>query len=192
MKPDSLHEAKTFADLDLRAGLDRVELVDCTLRSCQLGEARLERCRFEGVRFEGCDLSSVKLGGSSFQEVVFVDCKLSGVHFSGANDLSFDVEFRGCVLDYASFVGLSLQRLSIDEGRAHDAVFADCDLRQASFTHVDLAGASLTGNDLRGADLSSCANLQIAPGANRFKRTKLPAETAVDHLRDLGILVPGL
>ncbi len=188
----SLHEDQIFEGLDLRDGLSSVEFVDCSFVSCQLPEAGLERCRFEQVSFRACDLSVVRWGGSALVEVVFEDCKLTGIDWSRAHDLSFEVAFRSSVLDLCSFVGLRLKGLSVEEGRARDAVFADSDLRNARFRYVDLAGATFTGNDLRGADLSTCANIELEPGTNRLAATKLPMEAARKHLKALGIVVPSM
>jgi fluoroquinolone resistance protein len=193
MKPGSFHESKTFSGLDLReSGLQNVELLDCTVADCQLGEATLERCSFDDVVFKSCDLSVIKLGGSSFQSVRFVECKLTGIDWSRAHDLMFDVSFEDCVLDFSSFVGLPLKGLRIDGGKAHNAVFADSNLQKVRFSHVDLAGTMFTGNDLREGDLSTCANVVLEPNTNRFHKTKLPVDAALRHLKQLGILVPGV
>lgn len=190
--PGTVHEAATFAGLDLRGHtLERVDLVDCTLTDCLLSESKLERCSFEDVTFRGCDLGLVALGDSALRGARFVECKLTGIDWSHAHPLTFEVSFEDCVLDLCSFVGLRLRKLRIEGGRAHDVGFADSDLRDAVFEHVDLAGASFERNDLRGADLSTCANLVLRPDANRLRDTRLPLDAALAHLAELGIVVPG-
>jgi len=193
LAPGSFHEAATFSDLDLREGrLARVELLDCTLTDCQLGDATLEGCSFEDVTFRRCDLAVVKLGGSAFRGVRFEECRLTGLDWSRAMQLTLEVSFADCVLDFSSFVGLRLKGLKLSGGKAHNAVFADCNLRDAVLAHADLAGATFTGNDLRGADLSSCANVALEPNTNRLHQTKLPVDAALKHLRQLGIVVPAI
>lgn len=193
LRPDSLHEAATFDGLDLRGGrIERVELVDCLIQDSQLSEATLESCSLEDVTFRRCDLAVLQLGGTAFRGVRFEECKVTGLDWSRAQDLTFEVSFTDCVLDFSSFVGIRLKGLRIDGGRAHNVVFADCDLRDAKLRHVDLAGAQFTGNDLRGTDLSTSANVTLEPRTNRLHQTKLPVDAALKHLKQMGIVVPGM
>jgi fluoroquinolone resistance protein len=193
LAPGSFHEATSFDGLDLRGGrLERVELIDCTISDSQLSEAVLDGCSFEDVTFRRCDLAVIQLGGSAFRGVRFEECKLTGLDWSRAQDLTFEVSFHDCVLDFSTFQGGRLQGLLIDGGRAHNVVFADCDLRKAKLRHVDFAGAQFTGSDLRGTDLSTSANVTLEPRTNRLHQTKLPVEAALKHLKQMGILVPGM
>lgn len=192
LAPRSLHEFATFEGLDLRGQrLDGVEFVDCRFTACLLSLCTLDRCSLEDVTFQGCDLGLVKLADSSLRGARFVECKLSGVDWSQAHPLTFDVFFRDCVLDMGSFADTRLQDLRCEAGRARDVVFANCDLRRAVFDGVDLASASFEGCDLRDADLSSSLNLSLRPDANRLEGTRLPLDAALDHLAQLGIVVPG-
>lgn len=187
----SFHEGAAFTGLDLREERwSDVELLDCTVSDSDFGEATFDRCSFEDVTFARCDLSIVKLGGSAFRGVRFVDCKLTGIDWSRAHDLTFEVSFADCVLDFSAFVGMKLKGLKATGGKAHNVVFADSDLRDITFERIDLAGTSLTGNDLRGADLSTCTNVELEPNTNRLHKTGLPLDAALKHLRALGIVVP--
>lgn len=191
LTPGSFHDGVTFSGLDLRDEVvDNVELLGCTVLDSKLGEATLSRCSFEDVTFERCDLSIIKLGGSSFRGVRFVDCKLTGIDWSRAHDLTFDVVFTGCVLDFSSFVGMRLADLRCAGGKAHDVVFADCNLRDAKLDDMDLAGSTFTGNDLRATDLSTCINVVLEPNTNRLHGTKLPLDAALRYLQHLGVVVP--
>ncbi|MCP4869106.1 MAG: pentapeptide repeat-containing protein [Proteobacteria bacterium] len=193
LAPDSFHEAKSFDGLDLRGGrLERVELLDCVISDSQLSEATLDSCSFEDVTFRRCDLSVVQLGGTAFRGVKFDECKLTGLDWSRAQDLTFEVSFHDCVLDFSSFQGVRLRKLRIEGGRAHNVIFADSDLRAARLGYVDLAGAQFTGNDLRGTDLSTSVNVVLEPRTNRLHKTKLPVDAALKHLKQMGIIVPGM
>ncbi len=172
--------------------MERLELIDCVVEDSVFAEAQLERCSFEDTTFRRCDLGVMKLGGTAFRDVRFEDCKVTGIDWSRAHDLAFDVSFADCVLDMGSFVGLRLKGLKIEGGRARDVVFADSDLRDVRFGYVDFASATFTGNDLRGADLATCANVVVEPNTNRFGKTKLPTGTAKRYLKQLGIIVPGM
>jgi len=189
----SFHEEIDLKGLDLREGrLEDVELLGCTVSDSDLGEATLDRCSFEDVVFKRCDLGVVKLGGSAFRGVRFEDCKLTGIDWSRAHDLTFEVTFVNCVLDFSAFVGLKLKGLRATGGKAHHVVFADSDMRKVTLKDMDLAGTTFTGNDLRDADFSTCTNLELEPNTNRLQRTKLPLDAALRHLSMLGIKVPGL
>jgi fluoroquinolone resistance protein len=191
LSPGSFHEGVSITNLDLlEEQIDNVELLGCTMSDCQLGGTTLDRCSFEDVTFERCDWNIVKLGGSSFRGVRFLDCKLTGIDWSRAHDLTFDVTFIGCVLDFSSFVGMRLADLKSAGGKGHDVVFADCNLRGASLADMDLAGTTFTGNDMRGTDLSTCANVVLEPNTNRLHATKLPLDASLRYLKQLGIIVP--
>ena len=193
LSPGSFHEGETFSGLDLREErLDDVELLGCSVSDSDLGEATLDRCSFEDVIFQRSDLGIIKLGGSAFRGVRFVDCKLTGIDWSRAHDLTFAVSFTNCVLDFSAFVGLKLKGLRATGGKAHSVVFADSDLRDAAFSDMDLADTTFTGCDLRGADLSSCRNVKLEPNTNRLHGTRLPLDAALRHLKQLGIVVPDL
>ncbi len=193
LAPGSFHEGAIFQGLDLREEeLQNVELLACTVRDGKLDGVTLTRCSFEDVTFERCNLSVAKLGGSSFRDVRFVGCKLTGIDWSRAHDLTFEVMFTDCVLDFSSFVGMRLCDLRCSGGKAHDVVFADCNLRDARLADMDLAGATFTGNDLRATDLSTCANVVLEPNTNRLHGTKLPLDAALRYLQHLGIVVPAV
>jgi fluoroquinolone resistance protein len=172
--------------------LARVELLGCEVLDTDLSGARLSHCVFEDVTFRGCDLSLLHLGGSALRGVRFIDCKLTGMDWSQADDLGLGITLQDSVLDLAAFQGVGLKDLSWIGGRARDAVFTKTDLRGARLERVDLEGATFSRCDLRRADLSTCGGLRLDPLANRLERTKLPPETGLWILAKQGVVVPGL
>ena len=99
------HEDKTFQNL-LYSGKDTVkkEFEKCTFNNCDFSNGAFVSCKFIDCVFVNCNLTMTKLNHSQLINIKFKDSKLMGVNFSKTNDFLFDVEFSGCVIDYAIFV----------------------------------------------------------------------------------------
>ena len=115
-----------------------------------------------------CNLSNARVAGCNFFAAVFEQCKMLGVDFR--EGITFTAAtFKRCNLNYATFRGVSMQKMAFDHCLLVDtdlsltdlraASFAGCDLtntdiREARFFQTDLRGANLTGWSLKQHDLS--------------------------------------
>lgn len=117
-------------------------------------------------------------------DVLFTDCKMTGINFSLSNRFGLSVEFHNCLLSYAlftemklkgtRFIGCDLQNTDFMETDLSNAVFKDCDLCYASFHHTNLEKA----------DFTTARNYTLNPAANRLKKRSSPATDWKGCLQD--------
>ena len=134
-------------------------------------------------------LSLVKTSNTSWLDVLFTDCKMTGINFSLSNRFGLSVEFHNCLLSYAlftemklkgtRFIGCDLQNTDFMETDLSNAVFKDCDLCYASFHHTNLEKA----------DFTTARNYALNPAANRLKKAKFSRYGLEGLLTGLGIEV---
>ena len=94
-------------------------------------------------------------------------------------------------MPHSSFVGLSLRQTSFVRCVAREANFFDMDLTDADFTGADLTGSNFRGCTLTRADFSGATGLVLIPAQNRLKDTRIPQDTAMSVVHELGMLVEG-
>ena len=184
--------SKKFTDLSLTdAQIDNIEFEDCSFEGCDFSGAMFKNCCFIDCRFLGCNLSLVNLGFSRFNDVAFVESKLIGINWSNATwpsyALSAPIEFKQCILNDSTFIGLSLTDLVMEDCKAHHVDFRDSDLSHALFTHTDFSHARFGKTNLTNADFSDALNYNIDVMNNRIKGAIFCRFEAVSLLESLGI-----
>ncbi|WP_345974865.1 pentapeptide repeat-containing protein [Sulfurimonas sp. HSL3-7] len=195
MKPAPFQEdnfAEEFIDLDLsEAEIVSKEFEECTFINCDFSEAQLRHCIFDDCRFLKCNLSVVKVDGSRFSNVVFEESKLSGIDWTKAaySEILLDAPFTfiNCIVDYASFYGLTLQSMVIRECKAYDVDFRECDLSGADLRETDLTDTLFRNTNLSGADLTLAENYTIDINVNTIKGARFSRYEALTLLEGLEI-----
>lgn len=138
-----------FSDVTLDdVALRKARLSDVWLRDVRLLSADLAGSGWLDATFIGCSGAGIQAFDSSFQRVIFSECKLDSWNFRGAT--LTDVTFDHCLLRDADFGGAKLTRVR----------FPGCTLTQADFSH-----ATLNQADLRGAELGITAGYESLRGA---------------------------
>ncbi len=165
---------------------------ECRFTSCKLPRSIFRKCLFDDCEFVDCDLTMLQPFDTRFRGVSFKRSKLMGVDWTKAHQLTFDVRFENCVLDYGCFVAMKLNRLVATGCRAQHADFTETNLSNADFTDSDLSEALFFHTQLSGADLSCATGCQIDAKANKLKNTKFGIDAALRTLALLGIAVPVL
>ncbi len=187
---EELYCDEIFKDLDLsHQTLLGIEFDGCTFKNCLFNHTILDFSKFLECHFEYCDLSLVKVKGSLFNDVQFLESKVIGVNWS-ATTAPFEINFDRCDISMSSFYTLDLRRAMITGSKAHDVDFVRTNLEKASFKGTDLAGSSFGDTNLKGADLSQASNYMIDPNKNSLKQTKvsLPEAGSFLHYFDLKII----
>ena len=171
--------------------IDKLETTndESTFAKCTLSPKPIGRVIFEKCTFKECNLSLVKTSNTSWLDVLFTDCKMTGINFSLSNRFGLSVEFHNCLLSYAlftemklkgtRFIGCDLQNTDFMETDLSNAVFKDCDLCYASFHHTNLEKA----------DFTTARNYTLNPAANRLKKAKFSRYGLEGLLTGLGIEV---
>jgi len=171
-----------------------IDWTDCVFDRCIFTGGRFAHCAFAGCRFTGCDLSLIQPRHTTFQDTQFTDCKLVGVDWTltrGRAEVKFPlgVGFTRCILDYATFFGLSLAGVTL----------ADCIARETDFREANLTGANLRGTDctsalfhhtlLTRADLTGAHDYTIDPAANTITGAKFSLPDALALLAGFDIVI---
>lgn len=142
-----------------------IEFVNCSFND-------LSSLSFLDCDFKGCNLSNCRTMNTRLQNCLFKDSKLLGMNFSGAKDLSFEVHFVNCNMDYTFFDKKKMNRSSFANCKLHSANFSNADLSKCTLTDCDFLESIFSDTDLSGVDLSSNLNLLIDPESNRIKKAK--------------------
>jgi uncharacterized protein YjbI with pentapeptide repeats len=138
-----------FSDVTLDdAALRKARLTDVWLRDVRLLSADLSGSSWLDGTFIACSGAGIQAFDSSFQRVIFAECKLDSWNFRGTT--LTDVTFENCLLRDADFGGATLKRVK----------FPGCTLTRADFSRVTLNQA-----DLRGAELGITAGYESLRGA---------------------------
>ncbi|MCG4739790.1 pentapeptide repeat-containing protein, partial [Bacteroides intestinalis] len=82
---------------------------ECTFDKCNFSGQSIGRVIFERCTFKECNLSLVKASNTSWLDVLFTDCKMTGINFTLSNRFGLSVEFRNCLLSYALFTEMKLK-----------------------------------------------------------------------------------
>ena len=182
-------EDKTIEKVDFSIEELETNYYECTFDKCNFSDKPIGRVIFEKCTFKECNLSLVKTSNTSWLDVLFTDCKMTGINFSLSNRFGLSVEFHNCLLSYAfftemklkgtRFIGCDLQNTDFMETDLSNAVFKDCDLCYASFHHTNLEKA----------DFTTARNYALNPAANRLKKAKFSRYGLEGLLTGLGIEV---
>jgi uncharacterized protein YjbI with pentapeptide repeats len=133
-----------------------------------LTQANLRRCRFE-------------------------DCKLLGIDWTATLWSSTMAgkrsDFVRCALSYGAFIGLTMQKITLEDCVAHEVNFSDADLRDAICTGTDFRDGRFTGANLSGANFAGARNYRIDTRETKIARARFALPEAITLLRDLDIVL---
>lgn len=182
----------SFEKLDLTsAHLENALFEECVFNHCNFTSAVFSRCKFSHCTFNHCNLSVVDLSWSKFYEVAFNECKLSGTDWTRADWPAFNLDpelsFTKSILTNATFLGLKLQGLKMEECKLHDVDFRECDLSGSAITGCDLAGSLFNQTSLRAADFTDSWGFNINVLQNTVTGAKFSRPEAMSMLESLGI-----
>jgi uncharacterized protein YjbI with pentapeptide repeats len=189
---ETRHTEKVFREEDLeQVQVASSEFHECTFVRCSFVEAVLRTCRFIDCTFQQCDLSLVRVPGSTFSLTRFEESKMIGIDWTrgdwAATGLGEPIRFSKCAISHSTFIGLSLRGIKIRDCLALDVDFRDADLSQADFTGTDLSGSLFANTNLAEADLSAARNYHIAPEQNVLTKAKFSLPEAMSLLYNLDI-----
>ncbi|MBN1120829.1 MAG: pentapeptide repeat-containing protein [Anaerolineae bacterium] len=183
---------ETFKNLALDAiTVEEKEFVGCRFVGCTFQETIFRRCRFVDCEFRACDLRMINVADSSFRDVRFEESQVIAIDWTraawGKAGLLNKIGFVRCVLNYSTFVGLSLPELTLIESVARDVDFSETDLSGAKFAKTDLERSRFWNTNLTGADFSGAFNYSIDPANNTIKQARFSLPEAMALLYNLDI-----
>jgi fluoroquinolone resistance protein len=186
---------RTFKRVEARGQtFEHREFYDCTFVDCAFAESVWQRCRLSNCTFRDCDLSLVKVPDSAFRDVQFERCKVIGVDWTAAawgpkGGVLNAVRFSACVINYSTFIGLSLHKIAFAGCTAKDVDFAEADLTHADFRRADLTDSRFWQTNLTGADFTGATNYAINASINTLKGTRFSLPEAIALLHSLDIVL---
>jgi uncharacterized protein YjbI with pentapeptide repeats len=128
---------------------------------------------------------------SKISDLMFRDCKLVGVDWSKVDwprmQFSAPMAFHQCVLNDASFFGLSLADFVMEGCRAHHVDFREADLSHAKLMGTDFSHSLFHHTNLTGADFSDAEAYSIDVLNNIVKHAIFSRMEAVNLLYSLDI-----
>lgn len=184
--------SQQFRGIDLSyEEMQSIEFESCVFTDCNFSEAEFNKCKFVDCQFVSCNLSVVNPGYSKFRDVVFERCKLVGVDWTKASWSSFvvssPIKFYRCILNDSSFFGLNLEKIVIEDCKAHDVDFRDGNFSEANFTYTDFTSSLFNKTNLTASDFTEATNYNIDIFLNEIKRAKFSRFEAIRLLDGLEI-----
>jgi uncharacterized protein YjbI with pentapeptide repeats len=192
---EDLYEDQVFKGISLdRQEVRGITFSGCTFIKCSFEEATFKACRFQDCAFKKCNLSLMKVDGSAFRNTKFDDSKVIGVNWVKASwgkaeihQLLKSIDFYNCVLNYSSFMGLTLAKATIKKCIAREVDFSDANLTQANCAFTDSTNSQFRHTNLTQANFAGASNYMIQPHLNTLKKTRFSLPDAMTLLYNLDI-----
>lgn len=176
-----------------RAQLVGAEFHNCSFVDCVFQECVFLDCKFMDCTFSRCDLSLTQVPMSKFNSAYFEKTKFIGVDWTRANwtrgNLGLPLSFSKCVLDYCTFIGLSLRGFACKDTLAREVDFRETDLSDADFSGTDLSGSIFMNTILDGADFRRASNYSISPTENSISKAVFSLPEAMSLLYSMDIQI---
>jgi uncharacterized protein YjbI with pentapeptide repeats len=147
---------------------DLARFMECAFADVTLDQVALRKARLSDVWLRDVRLLSADLASSGWVDSTFIACSGAGIQ---AYDTSFQrVVFSECKLDSWNFRGASLRGVVFDRCLLRDTDFGGASLKQVKFpgctlTRADFSRATLDRVDLRGAELDITAGYESLRGS---------------------------
>jgi fluoroquinolone resistance protein len=183
-------EDKTFDKIDYtEKSLANAIYTNCVFSYCNFTKTDLSYASFEDCTFNICIFSETTVNLTRLKNIIFNETKMMGFNFTNCKEFLFELSFKNCPLDYASFF----------EKKMRNTIFTDCSLKEVDFTKADLTMATFTNCDLQDAifddsilekaDFRSAINFNIDPQQNKIKKAKFSHLGLEGLLREYNIEV---
>jgi uncharacterized protein YjbI with pentapeptide repeats len=169
LEDEGHYDGILFEGLSLEgSNADLARFVECAFSDVTLDDVALRKARLSDVWLRDVRLLSADLAGSSWLDSTFIACSGAGIQ---AFDSSFQrVVFSECKLDSWNFRGATLTGVTFDRCLLRDTDFGGATLKQVTFpgstlTRADFSRVTLAQADLRGAELDITAGYESLRGA---------------------------
>ncbi|GAB6012879.1 pentapeptide repeat-containing protein [Viscerimonas tarda] len=170
---ESYHEEEVFENRTFIAqDISNAVFEYCRLVKCNLSGIVLNGGRFVDCELVDCNLSMSRFAETQLSNVSFDNCKLLGCNFSGVSAFLFDVKFKKCILDYASFEKLKMPKTPFIDCSMKGADFSNADLSSSEFIRTDLTDAVFGRTKLCKANLTTAYSYIIDPAENNLKQAR--------------------
>lgn len=108
---------KEFDKINL---LEKGEYENCRFVNCNFAEADFSEFMFVNCHFTSSNLSLVKTMKTAFQNVIFKDCKMLGLHFESCNPFALSIGFYNSLLNHSSFYQMKIKKTIFKDSQLHE------------------------------------------------------------------------
>jgi uncharacterized protein YjbI with pentapeptide repeats len=133
----------------------------------------------------------IRLEDTSFSETRFVGSKAVGVNWALAAWPGYTVEspirFEDCVLNYSTFIGLTLHKIGFTGCTASDVDFSEADLTEADFANAVLTKSRFRQTNLTRANFVGATEYSIDITANTVTKARFSFPEAMALLYSVDI-----
>ncbi|NDV17173.1 pentapeptide repeat-containing protein [Muricauda sp. TY007] len=169
--------------------LPKGDYENCRFVNCLFSKGFLDNQNFVECTFEGCDLTNTNISHTIFNDVTFEECKMVGLQFETCNQLLLSLNFVGCNLSVASFIGMHLPSIQFNDCKLHQTDFSEAHLKQAEFSGCDLENTLFENTNLEQADFTSALNFNIDPSINQLRKTRFSRDGLIGLLKKYDLVV---
>ncbi|AXT55006.1 pentapeptide repeat-containing protein [Aquimarina sp. AD1] len=182
---------QTFTNHDFsNQKIPGTEYDNCSFVNCDFTEANLSVVLFLECTFIDCNFTQVMMKQASFRDAcVFENCKLLGANFSSCNAFMFSVEFKACVLDYASFYGFELKNILFAKSKLIGVDFTEATITGSVFNNCDLSTAIFDQTNAEKVDFRTAINFDIDPTNNRLKKATFSKDNMKGLLKKFDLII---
>lgn len=145
----------------------------CTFRNCDFSNSDFSRIKFLECEFVDCNLSNVLMGGTSFLDTTFHNCKMLGIQFDHCNTMLFSAAFTDCQMDHSSFYQMNLRQAGFQNCKLEGVDFTESDMKGIQLTNCDLLNAKFERSVLEETDFQGSIHLMVDPELNQMKNARL-------------------
>lgn len=144
----------------MQADLDKVQMMDVTIRSSDISAGRCADGSFIRVSLMKSRMNGLNVSKSTLRDVTFRGCQLDLANFRFAKLLR--VRFEDCTLTEADFMGAELNQVEFTGCVIDRTVFDQAKVKAVDFSSSNII--ALSGwNSLRGATIDSVQLATVAP-----------------------------
>jgi len=188
---NTVFEDENFKQVDFsKSSLVEYTFTGCLFEGCTFMESDWKKASFLSCVFNGCDIGLVSLEDARFQDVRFVDCKVTGMEFFKCDhSLLFSMELNSCFLQYCNFSDLNMNKTNFKKSKIQKCFFTNTSLMESDFGDCDLLETVFHSCNLRKANFGGAKNYNINPLVNDVKKAKFSFPEAVSLLKGLDVKI---
>lgn len=116
-------------------------------------------------------------------------CDFTSVNFSMTDQIIYEFHFKSCLLDYAQFYKLKLNKIQFLDCSMVSVDFMETNLEQAVFDNCNLRLAVFSKSNLQKVDFLTSYNFSIDPENNKLKGAIFSQENVIGLLEKYQIQI---
>ena len=179
------YENKDFTKEAMELG----DYEECSFVNCNFSQVDLATFMFINCTFIGSNLSLAKLINTIFREVIFKECKMTGLFFDTVNPFGFSCSFDHCNLSSSSFFKVKMKNAQFSNSTLVDVDFTECDINGSVLRNCDLTNAVFDQSNLEKVDFRTSYNYVIDIDRNRIKKSQHSLQSIHGLLYKYDILI---